>query len=91
MKYPWQCLRESYVYTLPLFILLFIPSLSFGCWGARPLAMGGAFTGVGGDVHGVYWNPAGLTTVPAEQFTWTSFLTNLDSINYDDLLFLQLI
>jgi len=46
--------------------------------------MGGAFTGVGGDVHGVYWNPAGLTTVTAKQFTWTSFMTNLEAINYDN-------
>ncbi len=68
-----------------LFCLIVIsPSTSFACWGARPLAMGGAFVAVTGDVHGVYWNPAGLATIPSTQFTWTSFFTDLDSINYDD-------
>jgi hypothetical protein len=31
--------------------------------GARPLALGGAFTAIPGDAAAVFWNPAGLTTV----------------------------
>ena len=34
--------------------------ISYACWGGRPLAMGGAFTGVADNVDAVYWNPAGL-------------------------------
>jgi hypothetical protein len=29
-------------------------------FGARPMAMGGAFVGLADDEHAVYWNPAGL-------------------------------
>ena len=29
-------------------------------FGARSLAMGGAFTALGNDPSGMYWNPAGL-------------------------------
>lgn len=29
-------------------------------FGARPMAMGGAFVGLADDEHSVYWNPAGL-------------------------------
>lgn len=32
-------------------------------WGARPAAMGDAFTGAADDVDSLYWNPAGLTYV----------------------------
>ena len=32
-------------------------------WGARPAAMGDAFTGVADDVDALYWNPAGLVYV----------------------------
>jgi len=31
--------------------------------GARPAAMGEAFTGVADDIHAIYWNPAGLGTL----------------------------
>lgn len=32
-------------------------------FGARPMAMGGAFVGLADDEHAVYWNPAGLADV----------------------------
>jgi hypothetical protein len=37
--------------------------------GARPVAMGEAFTGVADDVHAVYWNPAGLGTLKVPELT----------------------
>jgi hypothetical protein len=37
--------------------------------GARPAAMGGAFTAVADDVHAVAWNPAGLGRVTSFEFT----------------------
>lgn len=35
--------------------------------GARPVAMGGAFTGVPGDPYAVYWNPAALASLEKEK------------------------
>lgn len=39
-------------------------------WGARPAAMGDAFTGVADDVDALYWNPAGLNYVKRLQETF---------------------
>jgi hypothetical protein len=52
------------------------------CWGARPLSMGGAFTGVADDVNAVYWNPAGLVHWQKSGVT-SMFVTDRDAINYD--------
>lgn len=38
--------------------------------GARPLAMGKAFTGVADDVNAIYWNPAGLSWFRSNQVTF---------------------
>lgn len=35
--------------------------------GARAVAMGGAFTAVGGDPYAIYWNPAGLAYLEDEK------------------------
>src|SRR5688500_4030369 len=40
--------------------------LNFGV-GARPLAMGRAFTAVSDDIDALYWNPAGLSTYRSSQ------------------------
>lgn len=34
--------------------------------GARPISLGGALTGVGGDESSLYWNPAGLNLLPVK-------------------------
>jgi hypothetical protein len=39
--------------------------------GARAAALAGAYTGVSGDVDGVFWNPAGLSGVTDRQLTAT--------------------
>lgn len=39
-------------------------------WGARPAAMGEAFTAAADDVEAVYWNPAGLNYVKRMQQTF---------------------
>ncbi|MFC2061588.1 PorV/PorQ family protein [Elusimicrobiota bacterium] len=35
--------------------------------GARPAAMGGAFTGISDDINSLYWNPAGLGKIDYQQ------------------------
>jgi len=59
---------------------------TFGCVGARPLAMGGAFIGLADDANATYWNPAGLIQMPAGagQVTWMHTSSNRDEINYQD-------
>ncbi|OGJ85681.1 MAG: hypothetical protein A2268_16910 [Candidatus Raymondbacteria bacterium RifOxyA12_full_50_37] len=36
--------------------------------GARPLAMGGAYTAVPGDIYSLYWNPAGIASIKKTTF-----------------------
>ncbi len=51
--------------------------------GARAIAMGGAFTGTEGDLHSIYWNPAGLSrmaTFGAATFNHAEWLAD---ISYD--------
>ncbi|GJQ64670.1 MAG: hypothetical protein SCALA702_37230 [Melioribacteraceae bacterium] len=45
-------------------------------FGARPTAMGSAYTGLADDVHSVIWNPAGLSNLRKKQaaFTYTDQL-----------------
>ena len=38
-------------------------------YGARPMGMGGAYTGMCDDVNAVFWNPAGLTLMSSSQLT----------------------
>ncbi|UCE17611.1 MAG: PorV/PorQ family protein [Gemmatimonadota bacterium] len=49
--------------------------------GARPVAMGGAFAGVRGDIHCSYWNPSGLAWIEAKQATATyrNYLLDIQS------------
>ena len=54
--------------------------------GARPMAMGRAFTAMADDVHSVYWNPAGLALLKPSQIsllqTRTSGGANLNYFGY---------
>lgn len=50
-------------------------------WGARPAAMGDAFTAAADDVDAVYWNPAGLIDVKRLQQTFghNSWISGLNA------------
>lgn len=52
-------------------------------FGARPVGMGGAYTGLADDEHSVYWNPAGLARITRymSSFTHTNQL-RLIEYNY---------
>ncbi|MFH2070893.1 MAG: PorV/PorQ family protein [Elusimicrobiota bacterium] len=54
--------------------------------GARPIAMGSAFTAVANDVTGIYWNPAGLLQLTKREISamHTEWIANtrLDFIGY---------
>ncbi|MCE1188418.1 MAG: hypothetical protein LWX56_04690 [Ignavibacteria bacterium] len=39
--------------------------------GARPAAMGGAYTGLADDINGLLWNPAGLTDLQEKQASFS--------------------
>jgi hypothetical protein len=62
--------------------VLALPTVSLACFGARPLAMGGAFVAVADDVHATYWNPAGLTKLLTTEVGAT-FDTDWQALNYD--------
>jgi hypothetical protein len=48
--------------------------------GARAIALGGAFVAEASDLSAIYWNPAGLATLPggAVQFNHTKYLADID-------------
>ncbi len=50
-------------------------------FGARPVAMGGAFVGLANDVNSVLWNPAGLVFLDRYQASF-SYTNQLGLINY---------
>ena len=37
--------------------------------GTRPMAMGGAFTGLANDINTLFWNPAGLPSIEFREFS----------------------
>ncbi len=50
-------------------------------FGARPVAMGGAFVGLANDVNSVIWNPAGLATTQNYQVSF-SYFKQMQLVNY---------
>src|SRR5262249_47352684 len=50
--------------------------------GARPAAMGEAFTGVADDIHAIYYNPAGLALLKKPELT-AMHMQWFQSINYE--------
>ncbi len=57
------------------------PFLKIGI-GSRSLGMGEAYTTLAEDVSGMYWNPAGTSTLPQMQGLYTHY-AYLADINYD--------
>ncbi len=56
--------------------------------GARPQAMGGAYTALGGDANSVYWNPAGLAGSEHGEFQFMHWMIpDVDQIMIDYLAF----
>jgi hypothetical protein len=54
------------------------------CEGARPMAMGGAFTGLADDANATYWNPAALGLLEDIEATYTGIAYDRNAYNYDD-------
>lgn len=52
--------------------------------GARPVAMGSAFTGLADDVNAFTWNPAGLINASPKEFSFMH-LEHFQNIRYDSL------
>lgn len=50
--------------------------------GARPLGMGGAFSGLADDANAVFWNPAGLAQLKKRCFTGT-YNTDWKKLDHD--------
>ncbi len=53
-------------------------------FGARPIAMGGAFVGLANDVNSVIWNPAGLGNTENYQVSF-SYFKQMQLVNYQYL------
>jgi hypothetical protein len=50
--------------------------------GSRPIAMGGAFSGLADDANSVFWNPAGLAQLTSHHFTGT-YNTDWKKLDHD--------
>lgn len=57
--------------------------------GARPVAMGEAFTGVADDINAIYWNPAGLTAVKSQVETMFTHTIWFESISLNNAAYIQ--
>ena len=68
---------------LSLLFALSLAAEAFACWGNRPLAMGGSFTGLADDTNAIYWNPGGLGLNTGESVTQMSNMGDKNSSNYD--------
>ncbi|MBI5789257.1 MAG: hypothetical protein HZA78_10425 [Candidatus Schekmanbacteria bacterium] len=64
-------------------LLLISPTPCQACWGTRPLAMGGAFSGVADDGNAIYWNPAGLALSGQVQISTMHNIGAANDSNYD--------
>lgn len=78
--------RRLFAATAALAFVIVAAGTASGCVGARPLAMGGAFTGLADDANATYWNPAGLVQLKSPTGTLMHTTTNRDVINYQDFL-----
>jgi hypothetical protein len=56
-------------------------------FGARPMAMGGAFVGLADDEHSVYWNPAGL----ADTKNYITSFSHADQMEFVTYRFMALV
>ena len=59
-----------------------LASTSYAQLGSRPLAMGGAFSGLADDANAVFWNPAGLAQLKGRSFTGT-YNTDWKKLDHD--------
>lgn len=87
--FQWVCagrceLRNLLSGVAVVCVVLGVISKAFACVGARPLSMGGAFTGLADDAYAVYWNPAALYQIEKPQLTYTGNIYDRDTVNYDD-------
>ncbi len=80
-------IRKSVVIIMTiLFCLHLTVSASLACWGTRPLAMGGAFSGLADDANAIYWNPAGLALSTQTGVTTMHNTGKKNDSNYDEYL-----
>jgi len=56
--------KTIFIFTVLLLARLLFPVTDLQL-GARPQAMGGAYTALSGDANSVYWNPAGTGRIKA--------------------------
>ena len=76
--------RFSFCVVIGLILVFLAKSFGYACECARPLAMGGAFTGLADDANATYWNPAALGLMDKTEATYTGTVYDRDAINYDD-------
>ena len=79
--YPPRLLMIGWIYFLLLSPLH--AAFEFKPPSARPVGLGGAFTGLANDLNAIDYNPAGLRLIPGFQFS--SAYTNLygvEGLNY---------
>ena len=77
---------EKLTFIILIILFFFAEQAAYACFGARQMAMGGAFTGLADDAYSAYWNPAGLGTVQEELVYTGTMPQSRDAYNHDDFL-----
>ncbi len=79
--------KTIFIFTVLLLARLLFPVTDLQL-GARPQAMGGAYTALSGDANSVYWNPAGLAGSKHGEFQFMHWMIpDVDHIIVDYLAF----
>lgn len=77
-------MKRIFIFITILSCLFSFVKIIEACEGARPMAMGGAFTGLADDANATYWNPAALGLMKRAELTYTGTVYDRDAYNYDD-------
>ena len=84
--YPPRLLAMGWIYFLLVALAPLNAAFEFKPPAARPIGMGGAFTGLANDLNAIDYNPAGLRLLPGFQFSSTyTDLYGVDGLNYTQL------
>ncbi|MBU0686888.1 MAG: hypothetical protein KKB81_03430 [Candidatus Margulisbacteria bacterium] len=82
---------KKYLVIISVIILIcFASTAVFANFGARPMALGGAFTAIADDANAAYWNPAGFAINPGIELLGTALVDHRNETIGDNYVALKM-
>ena len=75
-------MRKIWAVCLVWFAIFLTGGPVYGCYGGKPLSMGGAYISLAEGPISIYWNPAGLAFTPQGYAFSSTVTTPIDVLNY---------